>query len=245
MKTISLKLIFLSLLLFSCTTETFDNIESVDNKVTGEKSQNSARLLENLIPENPANIYDLAGKLHNDILDTYLAGNYQYTTIAEISQQIEVIAASNNDLMLLDTGTILPTNLNLVQEIINNPQAKLDQAIVNSVMTSAAKNSLSNFMNNVLLWENHSYEEIYHSIISYEAAVITNSTFNDEDKRIILTTSSIIRYSIYFDIVEKDKDWDNSVGHRVGGLSGAIDNSSIAIIHSLVTGIMIHNLIAE
>ncbi|WP_374175301.1 hypothetical protein [Flavobacterium tructae] len=245
MKTISLKLTFLSLLLFSCTTETFDNIESVDNKVTGEKLQNSARLVQNLTPENPANIYDLAGKLHNDILDVYLAGNYQYTTIAEISEKIENISASNNDLMLLGTGTILPTNLNLVQEIINNPQAKLDQAIVNSVMTSTAKNSLSNFMNNVLLWDNHSYEEIYDSIISYEEAVITNSIFNDEDKRIILTTSSIIRFSIYYDIVEKDKDWDTSVGHRVGGLSGAIDNSSIAIIRSLVTGIMIHNLITE
>ncbi|MFH6936364.1 hypothetical protein [Flavobacterium sp. FlaQc-30] len=245
MKITSLKLTFLSLLLFSCTTETFDNIGSVDNKITGEKSQNSARLVQNLTPENPANIYDLAGKLHNDILDVYLAGNYHYTTIAEISKKIENISASNNDLMLLGKGTILPTNLNLVQEIINNPQAKLDQAIVNSVMTSAAKNSLSSFMNNVLLWDNHSYEEIYHSIISYEASVITNSIFNEEDKRIILTTSSIIRYSIYYDIVEKDKDWDTSVGHRVGGLSGAIDNSSIAIIRSLVTGIMIHNLITE
>lgn len=245
MKNILFLLVTLSLIIVSCTTDTIENSESIDNKVSNEKSQNSARLVQDLIPENPANIYDYVGKLHNDILDVYLAGNYQYTTIAQISQQVEIIAVSNNDTLLLGTGTILPTNLNVVQEIINNPQAKLDQAIVNSVMTSAAKNSLSNFMNNMLLWENHSYEEIYQSIISYEAAVITNSTFNDEDKRIILTTSSIIRYSIYYDIVEKDKDWDTSVGHRVGGLSGAIDNSSAAIIRSLVTGNMIHNLITE
>ncbi|CAA9202419.1 hypothetical protein [Flavobacterium collinsii] len=245
MKNISFSLVILPLLIVSCTTDTIDNSDSAYNKVSSKKSQNSTRLVQNLTPENPANIYDFAGKLHNDILDVYLAGNYQHTTIAQISQQIEAIAASNDDLMLLCTGTILPTNLNVVHEIINNPQAKLDQVIVNSVMTSTAKNSLSSFMNEVLLWENHPYDEIYESITSYEATVISNPIFNDEDKRIILTTSSIVRYSIYYDIVEKDKDWDNSVGHRVGGLSGAIDNSSAAIIRSLVTGIMIHNLITE
>lgn len=245
MKNISFSLVILPLLIVSCTTDTIDNSDSAYNKVSSKKSQNSARLVQNQTPENPANIYDFAGKLHNDILDVYLAGNYQHTTIAQISQQIEIIAAANNDLMLLDTGTNLPIDLNIIQEIINNPQAKLDQAIVNSVMTSAAKNSLSNFMNNVLLLENHSYEEIYESITSYEATVITNPIFNDEDKRIILTTSSIVRYSIYYDKVAKDKDWDISIGHRVGGLSGAMDNSSAAIIRSLVTGIMIHNLITE
>lgn len=245
MKNISFPLVILSLIIVSCTTDTIENSKSIDNNVSNEKSQNSARLVQDLIPENPANIYDYVGKLHNDILDVYLAGNYQYTTIAQISLQVEIIAAANNDLMLLDTGTILPTNLNVIQEIINNPQAQLDQAIVNSTMTSTAKNSLSSFMSNLLLWENHSYEEIYQSILSYESTVISNPVFDNEDKRIILTTSSIVRYSIYYDVVEKDKDWDTSIGHRVGGLSGALDNSSVAIIRSLVTGIMIHNLITE
>lgn len=245
MKNILFPLVIFPLLIVSCTTDTIENVESIDNKVSSNKLQNSASLVQDLIPENPANIYDYVGKLHNDILDVYLAGNYEYTTIVQISQQVEIIAAANNDLMLLDTGIVLPTNLNLIQEIINNPQAKLDQAIVNSTMTSAAKNSLSNFMNNQLLWENHSYEEIYESILSYESAVIANLVFDSEDKRIILTTSSIIRYSIYYDVVEKDKDWDTSIGHRVGGFTGAIDNSSAAIRSSLVTGIMIHNLITE
>lgn len=245
MKNISFPLVILSLLIVSCSTDTIDTVESINNKVSNRKSEKTARLAQDLTPENPANIYDYAGKLHNDILDVYLAGNYQYTTIAQISQQIEIIAAANNDLMLLNSGTNLPIDLDLVQEIVNNPQVKLDQAIVNSSMTSAAKDSLSSFMSNVILWENQSYQEIYESIISYESAVIANPVFNNEDKRIILTTSSIVRYSIYYNIVDKDKDWDISIGHRVGGLSGAIDNSSAAIRCSLVTGIMIHNLIPE
>lgn len=195
MKNISFPLVILSLLIVSCSTDTIDTVESINNKVSNRKSEKTARLAQDLTPENPANIYDYAGKLHNDILDVYLAGNYQYTTIAQISQQIEIIAAANNDLMLLNSGTNLPIDLDLVQEIVNNPQVKLDQAIVNSSMTSAAKDSLSSFMSNVILWENQSYQEIYESIISYESAVIANPVFNNEDKRIILTTSSIVRYS--------------------------------------------------
>jgi hypothetical protein len=245
MKNISLGLVILPLLIVSCSTDIIDITESIDSKVSSKKSEKSGRLVQNPTPENPANIYDLAGKLHNDILDVYLAGNYQYNTIAQISQQIETIAADNNDVMLLNLGTNLPINLDVVQEIVNNPQAKLDEVIANSTMTNTAKGSLSSFMNDVLLWENHSYEEIYQSIVTYESAVMTNAEINNEDKRVILTTSSIVRYSIYYDLIQKDKDWDTSVGHRVGGLSGAIDNSSTAIKRSLVAGIMINNLVTH
>ncbi|OXB10188.1 hypothetical protein B0A81_04030 [Flavobacterium plurextorum] len=241
MKNISLRLIILPLLIISCNTDTIDNIESIDSEISNKNTEKTARLMQNMTPENPANIYDFAGKLHNDILDAYLSGNYQYNTIGQISQQIETIAAQNNDLMLLTSGTNLSPNLILIQEIINNPQSKLDQTILNSTMTIVAKDNLSNFMNDILVWENDSYEEIYQYIISFESAVISNQAFNSEDKRIILTTSSIARYSTYYDMERKDKDWDTSTGHRVAGLSGAIDDPCTAIKRSLVTGIMIYN----
>jgi hypothetical protein len=245
MKNISFPLVILQLLTISCTTDTIDNTERIDSTVSMKKLEKSTRVVQNPIPENPANIYDFAGKLHNDILDVYLAGNYQYNTITEISQQIEVIAAANNDLMLLDMEANLPINLDIIQEIVNNPQLELDQAITNSSMTSAAKGSLSSFMNDVILWENNSYEKIYQNLISYESSVIANSGFSNEDKRIILTTSSIVRYSIYYNLIREDKDWPPSKGHRVGGLSGAMVNSTTAIKRSLITGIMIRTLVTH
>jgi hypothetical protein len=245
MKNISFPLVILQLLTISCTPDTIDNIERIDSTVSMKKLEKSTHVVQNPIPENPANIYDFAGKLHNDILDVYLAGNYQHTTIAQISQQIEAIAAANTELMLLDTGTNPPLNLNIIQEIVNNPQLQLDQSITNSSMTSAAKGSLSSFMNDVVLWENHPYEEIYQNVISYESSVIANSGFSNEDKRIILTTSSIVRYSIYYNLIRKDKDWPPSAGHRVGGVSGSIENSTTAIKRSLITGIMIRTLVTH
>lgn len=242
MKKFLLGLVILSLLMVSCTADPIVTAENIDNTISGEKSkQKTARLLQNQTPENPTNNYDFAGQIHNEILDVYLAGNYQHYTIAQISQQIELIAVQNNNLTSLNVGANLPANAILIQEIIDNPQTKLDQIIANSAMTVAAKNSLSSFMNDILLWQNLSYEEIYESIITYESTVIANPAFTSEDKRIILTTSSIVRYSTYYDLERKDKDWDGSTGHRVGAISGAVDNSTAAIFRSLVTGIMIHN----
>jgi hypothetical protein len=245
MKNILLGLVILALLIVSCTAEPIETVDNIDGKFGFEKSKKTARLAQNLTPENPENSYDLAGKLHNDILDIYLNGTNQYNTIAEINQQIEAISDENSSLILLNFETNQPANLVEMQEIVDNPQAKLDEIISNSTMTSAAKISLSNFMNDVLLWENNSYEDIYQSIVSYEQSVMNDALFSSEDKRIILTSSSIIRYSLYYEDERKDKDWGASVGNRVGGVSGAIDNSSTAVNRSLVIGIMINNLPAN
>lgn len=246
MKKFLLGLVILNLLMVSCTADPIVTAENIDDTISSEKSkQKTARLMQNQTPENPANIYDFAGKIHNEILDVYLAGNYQHYTIAQISQQIELIAAQNSNLTSLNVGANLSTNAVLIQEIINNPQTKLDETIANSAMTVVAKNNLSSFMNNMLLWQNLSYEEIYGSIIAYESTVIANPEFTNEDKRIILTTSSIARYSTYYDLERKDKDWETSTGHRVGAVSGALDNPSMAIQRSLVTGTAIDNLVTE
>lgn len=246
MKNISLGLVILPLLIISCTTDNFDTANSIDSKVSDKKSENGARLVQTLTPENPANVYDYAGKLHNDLLETYLAGNYQYSTIAQISEQVHAIAAGSSDVVLLNLEPNLSDNFEEIQEIINNPEAKLEEAITNSSMTNAAKISLSSFMNAALLWKNEEYGAIYESIISYESAVMTNTNFSDEDKRIILTTSSIARYSLYYDKQPPyDEDWGTSVGNRVGGVSGAIDNSFTAISRSLIIGIMINNAVTD
>ncbi|MFH7017379.1 hypothetical protein [Flavobacterium sp. FlaQc-47] len=237
MKNLLLLLVILTSLLFSCTSE---NIESSSINLVEEKSKNTAKLLQNLSPENPANAYDIAGKIHNDLLDVYLSCNYTFSTIPEISQKVDSISALNNDLLIL--GTNLPVNFQEIQEIVDDPQTKLEQAITNSSMTNAAKICLSNYMASLLLWDTNEYPIIHQSIISFEASILANTQFTSEDKRIILTTSSIVRYSTYYAKERKDKDWETSVGNRVGAVQGAVANSSTAVNKSIVTGLLIHNL---
>lgn len=240
MKNRSLCLVILPLLIVSCTADTIDTIASSDTMVSHNKLQKSARLVPNPGPENPANVYDIAGKLLNDILDIYLEGSYHHSAIVQISQQVETIAGMNSDQAHLDLEN-LSINFEEMQEIVNNPQVKLDEAIANSSMTNAAKRGLCGFVNAALLWKNDEYAASYRSLISYESSVMTNPEFSREDKRIILTASAIIRYSLYDDTGRRDKDWEASVGNLVPGVKSAIDQSPRAVKIALVIGISQNN----
>ena len=243
MKNISLYLMILSLLIISCSADPIDTASSINNKESSKKSEKTARMTESLPPANSENVYDYAGKFHNKLLEAYLAGNYQDSTMVQISEQVLAIAASNSDLALLDLEMNIPANLEEMEAIVHSPETMLNETIANSSMTTAAKNSLSSFMDAVLLWENEEYEVIYQSIISYESVVLTNPQFSSEDKRIILTSSAITRYSLYYNTQPPyDEDWETSVGNRVGGVSGAIENPFTAITNALITGIITNNI---
>ena len=245
MKNTSLWLVILTLLIVSCTNENIYETERIESKVAIMKSGKLTLTMKNLSPENSANEYDLAGKLHNDILEIYLTGNYQYTTVAEIKQQIESIVIANTSLSTLNLDANSAVDLEEISEIITNPQSKLESVITNSSMASIAKLSLSNFMHTITTFENEGYEFLYQTIVSYESSVMNDPKFTSEDKRIILTTSSVVRHSLYFEKERKDKDWDSSVGNRAGGISGALENSSTAVTRALITGILINNLLAD
>lgn len=243
MKNHLLLAVVLTSLIVSCTTENFDTITVLESGITKAKlehiAKSTSKSTQTLSPENPDNIYDFVGKIHNDILDAYLSRNYTFNTIAEISQKVDSISALNED--FLNTGSNLPINFQEIQEVITDPQIKFNQVVANSSMTNAAKICLSNFMNSILVWETNDYSEIHQSIVVFEESVMLNTAFNIDDRRIILTTSSIARYSLYYSKERKDKDWETSVGNRVGAVIGAVTNSGTAVKKSIVTGLLIQN----
>ena len=53
------------------------------------------------------------------------------------------------------------------------------------------------------------YQEIYALLVSYEQGIQGNSALSSSDKQILLTTSSVVRYST--ERKRKDKDWETSV----------------------------------
>lgn len=243
MKNLLSTVVIFILLLVSCTSENIENTETPDGNILKEKSINAGKSTTAESPQNTANPYDIAGKIHNDILEVYLGTNPALGTIARISQRVDSISALNSDLLSLETSS---ANIyGEIQEIIDNPQTALNQAIANSPMTLIAKDCLSGFMVSMLLWEPNEYSVIHESIISFEASVLSNVQLSSEEKRIILTTCSITRYSVYYAKKRKDKDWETSVGNRAGALQGAIANSSTAIKRATVAGIMIQNLLVQ
>lgn len=225
----------LAVLALSCTND-YDREDSISNfKNKDATSKKNA----GLNPENTANAYDIAGKIHNDLLDAYLSGNFSNQTINTVSSKIDSISFLNSDLQNLPSH--YPANFQEIQGIVDSPEIQLEQIIANSSMSMASKNCLSDFMSSVTLWQNNDYDVIHQSIISFEAAVTNNQQFTAEEKRIILTSSAITRYSLYYASERKDKDWETSVGNRVGAVQGALSNSATAVTRSLLAGILSSN----
>ncbi len=235
MKKVSLWVILFSfpVLLISC---------SIPDEITEETeviTKLNEVLLKNseLIPQNNANEYDSIGILQNHLLDIYLSANHNHTSIEEVNDEIQ-------SLIFVGTGLFnsIPTHLVVDQiiDIMNSPESSLNTIISNSHLTNEAKSNLTDFIDSLLLLQDEEYEDIYQFIIFYESSVIENRLLNNEDKRVILITSSIARHSIYYERNQNDKDWEVSVGNITAAVYGALEDSLTAINFSLVTGISLN-----
>jgi hypothetical protein len=225
----------LAVLALSCTND-YAREDSISNF---KKKDAHTKKNAGLNPENTANAYDIAGKIHNDLLDAYLSGNFSNQTINNVSSKIDSISFLNSDLQNLPS--YYPANLQEIQGIVDSPEVQLEQIIANSSMSNVSKNCLSELMSSAALWQNSDYEAVHPSILSFEGSVINNQQFTAEEKRIILTSSAITRYSLYYASERKDKDWETSVGNRVGAVQGALSNSATAVTRSLLAGILSGN----
>lgn len=226
-------------MLTACTSEDIQDNELISQKPFEKGTLQSTKRFEDARPENPQNPIDIAGKIHNDILDAYLSANYQFNTIEQISQKIDSISGLNIDYKNLEAN--VTPKFYEIQNITDNPQDALEMAISGSMMASNAQSCLSNFIVSLNVWETNEYDFIYRHIVSFENSVINNPQFNSREKNIILTTSSIARYSLFYSRKRKDKDWETSVGNRVGAVQGAMVNPATAVNRSIIAGLMTQN----
>ncbi|MCD0474055.1 hypothetical protein LPB87_06570 [Flavobacterium sp. EDS] len=235
-KTVLLILIF-PFIVISCSPEgTVDDLRT-NKKVNFKKPKMTLQG-----PDNNTNPYDSAGRLHNEILEIYLATSSGNTLIEDIMAQIQLIGLSNTFNIVQDCSA--PTSINIINTILINPQSSGSAIIENSVLTVPAKAKIATLLNSLALIKTNPYEDIYEFITTYESEILLNDLLNNEDRRVILTTASIARYSIYYE-KKKDRDWDSSAGNHIGGLVGALDINLSPVIMALVAGIAQNNLIVN
>lgn len=189
-------------------------------------------------PENNTNEYDFIGILQNDILEAYLSGNHNHQSVEEIAEEIQSLIYHYSNIELMNL------NIEEITNIIDSPEDTLNTVILDSHLSSEAKTRLTGFINSLLYLLRDEYENQYEFIVLYESSIIEDSLLNNEDKRVILTTTTILRYSLYDDD-RKDKDWETSVGHITAAVSGALENQLVAVNMFLVTGISIKTLYAD
>ncbi|KIA95603.1 MULTISPECIES: hypothetical protein [unclassified Flavobacterium] len=235
MKNTVLLILIFPFIAISCTNDGNVDDLSTNKKVNFKKPK---MILQG--PENDANPYDSIGRLHNEVLEIYLAANSGSITIEDIMVQIQSIGLSNTFNIVQDCSA--PTSINIINTILSDPLNNGDTIIENSVLSPQAKTKIKIFLNSLAMIQSNPYDDIYESITTYESEIISNHLLNNVDKRVMLTTASIARYSIYYE-KKKDRDWDSSYGNHIGGIIGALDPSLSPVIMALVIGLAQNNLV--
>ena len=223
-------------------------IAACSNEHTGEAPEtahiDAITKKSGITPHNTANPYDTAGTMHNEILENLENMNFNSSSIEHIANTIDSVSISYPGITSLPSGNpVVSTRLTEITAIVNNTDA-LNDALSTSTLGVSARNSLSTFINSLLLHSNQPYEDIYSAVVSYEASILASALMNTEDKRIILTTTSIIRYSAYKK-KRKDKDWETSVTSIAAAVSGSDECLVLALKMAATVGLCKNNNITQ
>lgn len=220
MKNLKAWLVILPLITIACSDENTEHtIESANKPNITKKSV--------IGPENAANPYDSAGMLHNEILEILDETTSNSQSIEEITILIDSLSAVHPDLMLLSNNPTVSSRVSEITSIVNTNDPATDLLGTLSLSTSARVSFLA-FLDSLLLAADSPYEDIHPIIVSYETSVIGSNSFSALDKQIILTASSVARYSVAKK-KRKDQDWDTSVTNIVAAASGAGQNSVLGL----------------
>lgn len=185
----------ISLILQSCSTDsesTIDNAPNSFEKRTHYTKYNS--ISSRIIPDNSANPYDEAGRR--------LYKQKSYVILQNLQKGSIISSVKSSDTNSLSSGKVSPILLDSLSELVANGDLSVE-----------AKLSFSRFINSLLLLSKteERYEVLYDFIVVYEASVLINEAFTENDKEVVLTNSSVVRYETYEESItppkNKDPDW--------------------------------------
>ncbi|WJS93394.1 hypothetical protein NYQ10_14970 [Flavobacterium johnsoniae] len=165
------------------------------------------------LPMNSSNPFDYKGKIYYDELSSYYQDHQIPNSTFELNNQIKFIS------MKMGYGrfshkNIISFNDSIVDFIMSDPDNMMITIVQNSLLASASKSSLANFLQGLLLKRELEFGVKYDYVVSYEDSIIENSNIGEDDKDTILTVTSISRYSLYSASERKDRDWESSAGNK-------------------------------
>lgn len=180
--------------------------------------------------ENKANPYDHLGVQYVTLLEAYKTGDYQPSDFTAIDTVVQTLMYGAS------TTQNLASKQSLLSSCVNYPEATLGNLLAESYLPGDAKNILSGLAEDFATLSVAPFDQAYAAIVAIEDTVRNSATMSTDDQRVILTTTSILRYSLYHSCCE-DTDWGKSVGNIVAATAGAIEHSDLALEYSLITSI--------
>lgn len=220
----------------SCTQDEKGGQEittAVSNKESGD-----------ILPMYNANPYDNAGRIYDAIFDTYYDGTSRSSNVQSVISEVALIANANSSFVSINSFGYVPLTAERITYLSGRNTSDVAGIIGTSNLSLTAKTSFINFLLSytALYASDIDAIKMYDAIVKYENSVIDSDLFTHNDKRVILTTTSILRYTAYRAKKKPkkntDPDWIISVGHAIGTDEGAEENIAKAIVEGLVCGII-------
>ncbi len=221
----------------------FVSCNSDNEPATFESPNGSSAKVVASLPENDSNPYDEVGRTYDELFDAYFVNGYADTTVSQIVNSVETLATANSRFNSIKTQNYHNVSSTRVQYLVDHPTTSVNDVITASSMSASGKSNLSNFINSYIDFFNieNDCTSIYNKIVAYENEVLVNAALTANDKRIILTTTSVTRYLTYRARKKPkkntDPDWHIFIGNIVASIEGAEHGSAEAVTMSLVTGI--------
>ncbi|MBD3581298.1 hypothetical protein [Flavobacterium selenitireducens] len=197
-------------------------------------------------PENKANAFDSAGKLHNELCLAYEMAPSPILSMGDAIDLTESLSLANASMVQLTPGGFIPLSESRLEFILADSLQAL-QVIEQSTLSLKAKISLANFLSVLELYKSQEkqYAQIYDFIVNYEDSITQDLTFSSADKQILFTTTSIARYAHHFASLRKkkpprDKDWDIKTASILSGTDGSRQNTTAAIRMSVAASLYVN-----
>lgn len=236
MKKIKVCLVLLPMFTMACADEYSSEIDKTTQKINYEKKKDNTA-------GNWDNPYDIAGIFYIEILDILDQTIIKSCSIEEVAVLVDSVSANYLESKLLTGSLALSSKIPEIIQLINNGNT-INNVLTGSALGPNAQESFLSFIDSVNLAIDQPYENIYRVIVDYENNIVHTLEYADYDKRILLATTSFMRYYTLIKDRE-DKDWDTSIGRIAAVVSGTQLDLFLGVKIALTTEICKRNFITR
>jgi hypothetical protein len=224
----------LSIALFSCSADTQPG--------NGDKPAPSQKLY-NGSPLNHDNPYDASGQVFSTLFDAYYATGNPPSGSSAIVSLVGQLADEDSLFVSMKPVAYQDPDHQRIDYLLANATTCKSEVLAASNLTAWGKQAMDAFLDQVVAQcaESQDYGPVFEYITDFEDAVLRDGRFSPQDSEIILTTTSILRYSAYKARKKPkkntDPDWDLLITHATATMEGADKGICEAVTLSLAAGV--------
>lgn len=196
-----------------------------------------------LLPFNPANKFDYVGELHYELYQDYYAQLNDSSSLYQVSLTVEQLVNQQPKFINYFGNNYNFTHLNAVTSLLDCNTSCVATVLSNSSLSLVAQEKMKIFFSDFeLLFEKSiTSDEVIQYVMLFEDEIIHSSSFTAFDKSVILSTTSIARFSTYESKrrpkKNSDPEWDSLITNLLGSVVGCEYGIADGVITSLICGI--------